>query len=141
MARKSYIELNLYGFDDLLKKIESAGGSINGAVDRCMKKSAEIQETHLREQMRKSDVEADLINRMPPPVIQWSGNACTARVGYKKGEYNPKNLSDGYKVVFINYGTPKITPRNFIKRAKSKAKPQIKKEQEVTLKEILEGLK
>lgn len=140
-SKKSYIQLNFYGFDELLKKIEGAGGTINKAVDSCMKQSAKTQETHLKAQMRKSKVDIDLINRMPPPEIEWEGNSCTARVGYKKGDYDPHNLTDGYKAVFINYGTPRVSPRNFIKAAKSKAKPQIKKEQEETLNKILERLK
>ena len=140
-TKKSYIQLNFYGFDELLKKIEGAGGTINKAVDECMKQSARTQETYLKAQMRKAKVDIDLINHMPPPEIEWNGNSCTARVGYKKGDYNPKKLSDGYKAVFINYGTPRISPREFIKAAKKKAKPQIKKEQEETLNKILEGLK
>lgn len=140
MASKRYIQLSLYGFDELLKKIEAAGGTINKAVDTCMKQSADTQQTYLKAQMRKSKVDADLINRMPPPEIVWEGNACTARVGYKKGEYDKKNLSDGYKAVFINYGTPRVSPRNFIKPAKNKARPQIKREQEETLNKILESL-
>lgn len=143
MARKgkSYIQLNIEGFDELLKKIEEAGGSINKAVDTCMQKSAQVQQKELKEQMQKKKVSKALINRMPQPEIEWDGNVCIARVGYKKGSYNPKNLSDGYEAVFINYGTPRIKPRNFIKAAKNKARPQIKKLQENTLNEILEGLK
>lgn len=136
-SRKSYIQVQLYGFDDLLKKIEAAGGSINGAVDSCMKQSAQIQQKELKAQMRKAKVKDSLTNRMPPPEIKWNGNACIARVGYKKGDYDPDHLSDGYKAVFINYGTPRISPREFIKKAQTKAKPQIKKAQEETLNKIL----
>lgn len=136
-SRKSYIALNLEGFDELLKKIEDAGGSINGAVDSAMKQSAQIQQKELKAQMRKADVDTGLINRMPPPEIEWNGNACIARVGYKKGEYDPKNLSDGYKAVFINYGTPRISPREFVQKAQNKAKSQIKKAQAETLNKIL----
>lgn len=138
---KSYIQLNIEGFDELLKKIEEAGGSINGAVDTCMKKSAQIQQKELKTTMQRKKVSNALINRMPQPEIEWNGNACTARVGYHKGAYDPKDLSDGYEAVFINYGTPRIKPRNFIKAAKNKARPQIKKLQEQTLNEILEDLK
>ena len=138
---KSYISVQLNGFDELLKKIEAAGGTINGAVDTCMKKSAKIQQEQLQAQMHKSKVATDLINRMPQPEIRWDGNTCIARVGYKKGEYNPKDLSDGYEAVFINYGTPRIKPRGFIRAAQNKARPQIKKQQEETLNEILRGLK
>lgn len=137
---KSYISLQLNGFDELLKKIEAAGGTINGAVDTCMKQSAEIQQEQLKSQMRKSKVANDLINRMPTPEIKWDGNACIARVGYKKGEFNPKNLSDGYEAVFINYGTPRIKPRGFIRSGQNKARPIIKKQQEETLNKILKEL-
>lgn len=151
--KKSYISLNLVGFDELLKKIEEAGGSVNGAVDSCMRQSAQIQQDELKAQMRKAVEKtkkaysngkteyhttlSKLINRMPPPTIEWDGNVCVTRVGYKKGEYDPKNLSDGYKAVFINYGTPRISPREFIKAAQNKAKPQIKKAQEECLNKII----
>lgn len=135
--KKSYISLNLVGFDELLKKIEDAGGSVNGAVDSCMRQSAQIQQDELKAQMRKKKVGNSLTNRMPAPEIKWDGNVCVTRVGYKKGEYAPKNLSDGYKAVFINYGTPRISPREFIKAAQNKAKPQIKKAQEECLNKII----
>lgn len=138
--RKSFISLQLTGFDELLKDIEKAGGSINGAVDSCMKQSAQIQQKEFKAQMRKAKVKETLINRMPPPEIKWSGNACVARVGYPKGEYDPKKLTDGYKAVFINYGTPRISPREFIKKAQNKAKKQIKQAQEEALNKILERL-
>ena len=138
---KSYIQLNIEGFDELLKKIEEAGGSINKAVDTCMKQSAQIQQKELKAQMQKKKVSNALINRMPQPEIEWNGNACTARVGYHKGAYNPKDLSDGYEAVFINYGTPKIAPRNFIRAAKNKARPQIKRAQQEAMNKILEDLK
>lgn len=140
-GKKPFIQLNIEGFDELLKKIEQAGGSINGAVDKCMQQSAQIQKKELEAQMQKKKISTSLINRMPDPEIEWNGNVCTVRVGYKKGAYNPKDLSDGYEAIFINYGTPKISPRNFIQSAKNKARPQIKKLQEQTLNEILEDLK
>lgn len=135
--RKSFISLQLTGFDELLKKIEDAGGSINGAVDSCMKQSAQIQQKELKAQMRKANVKETLVNRMPPPEIKWNGNACVARVGYPKGDYDPNKLTDGYKAVFINYGTPRISPREFIKKAQNQAKKQIKQSQEETLNKIL----
>lgn len=139
------IKLQLGGFDDLLKKIEQAGGSIDSAAETCLKNSASIMEDELKAQMNKADVDSGLINRMPAPTIEKDGNRITARVGYKKGAYNPQNPSDGYEAVFINYGTPKrkksqIKARGFIAKAKKKARPQIKKQQEKTLNDILRGL-
>ena len=166
MGRSSKTVLTLTGFDELINKIERAGGSVRTSVDAVMKESATIMKNELTSQMQKANVDSGLISRMPAPKVEWEGNKCTAKVGYEKGSYNPNNLSDGYKVVFLNYGTPKerhtnqdgqhvflngtwvtlgngrgaIKARGFIAKAKKKAKPQIKKKQEETLHDILKGL-
>lgn len=140
------IKLKLDGFDELLSKIQAAGGSIDSAAKTCLKNSASIMEAELKTQMSNAGVDSGLINSMPAPQIEQEGNRITARVGYKKGAYNPRDPSDGYKVVFLNYGTPnrrkhgKVKARGFIAKAKKNAKKQIKKQQEETLKEILRGL-
>ncbi len=140
------IKLQLDGFDELFAKIQKAGGSIDAAAADCLKKSANIMEAELKAQMSKAGVDGGLINEMPAPTIENEGNRMTARVGYKKGAYNPRDPSTGYKVVFLNYGTPKrkkhgkVKARGFIAKAKKKAKPQIKRQQETTLNEILRGL-
>lgn len=140
------IKLNLDGFDDLLDKIEKAGGTVDGAAKKCLQKSAQIMHDELKTQMQAADVDSDLINRMPPPEVEANGNRHTARVGYKKGTYDPKNPSDGYKVVFANYGTPhrsehgKQPAKGFIQKAKKKANTKIKKAQKETLNEIIGGL-
>lgn len=80
---------------------------------------------------------------MPPPQITIDGNRYSAAVGYKKGSYDPSAPSDGYKVVFLNYGTPrrtkhgKVAARGFIQKAKKNASKQIKKAQKETLEKIL----
>lgn len=141
------IKLKLDSFDDLFKEIEKAGGTVDVAAKSCLQKSANIMHNELKKQMQQSNVDSDLINRMPPPEIEVNANRYTARVGYKKGDYNPADPSDGYKVVFANYGTPrrskhgKQPAKGFIQRAKKKARPQIKKAQEETLNGILGGLK
>ncbi len=140
------IKLKLDGFDKLLSKIQNAGGSIDSAATTCLKNSASIMESELKTQMSNAGVDSGLINSMPAPQIEQDGNRITARVGYKKGAYNPQDPSDGYKVVFLNYGTPnrskhgKVKARGFIAKAKKNAKKQIKKQQEQTLNEILRGL-
>lgn len=141
------IKLKLEGFDELLTAIEKAGGTIDGAAKQCLQKSAKIMNDELTAQMRTAKVDSGLINRMPSPEVEINGNRYTARVGYKKGAYDPNNPSDGYKVVFANYGTPrrskhgKQPDKRFIEKAKKKAKPRIKKSQQQTLDEILGGLK
>lgn len=138
------IKLKLTGFEELLTKIQEAGGSIDRAAESCMRESAQIMQSELKSQMSASGVDSDLIDRMPAPEISRNGNAIIARVGYKKGAYNPSNPSDGYKVVFLNYGTPKrskhgkIAARGFIDIAQKKARRKIKKAQKVALEKILE---
>lgn len=141
------IKLKLEGFEDLLKEIEKAGGEIKPSCEAAMKESAQIMDSELKTQMKSAGVPSDLVAAMPPPEIQSEGNRVSARVGYKKGAYNAQNPSDGYKAVFLNYGTPnrskhgKIAPRGFVVRAKNRARSKIKKTQEETFKKILAGLK
>lgn len=137
------IKVKLEGFDELFTRIQNAGGSINSAAEDCIRKSAEIMESELKSQMQKDGVDSSLINRMPSPKIESSGNRYSAKVGYEATEYNPNNISDYFKAIFLNYGTPHRTKhgkeksRGFVVRAKRKAKPKIKKQQEETLKEII----
>lgn len=141
------IKIKLEGFDEMLAEIERAGGTIDGAAKQCLQKSAAIMHDELKAQMQKANVDSGLINSMPSPEIEAEGNRITARVGYKKGAYDPNNPSDGYKVVFANYGTPRRSEhgqqpaKGFIKKAKKKARARIKKAQAETLDEILGGLK
>ncbi len=140
------IKLKLDGFDELFSQIEKAGGTIDSAAQKCLKKSADIMHDELKQQMQAAGVDNGLINRMPPPEIETTANRFTARVGYKKGDYDENNPSDGYKVVFLNYGTPRRSKhgqqpaKGFIQKAKKKANTKIKKQQKETLDEILRGL-
>ena len=141
MASKAILQLK--GFDELLEQIQKAGGNIDMAADSCLRQSAQIMQTELKAQMQAAGVENDLIARMPPPQIEVKDNRYSAAVGYKKGSYDPDDPSDGYKVVFLNYGTPrrsmhgKVAARGFIQKAKKNARPQIKKAQQQTLEKIL----
>lgn len=141
MAR---IKLQLKGFDDMLESIQAAGGSIDRATDSCMRQSAQIMQTELQTEMRSTGVDGGLVSRMPQPEISVDGNRHTAKVGYKMGDYNPDDPSDGYKAAFWNYGTPnrtkhgKVAAHGYISRAKKKATPKIKKAQQQTLEKILE---
>ena len=141
MASKAMLQLK--GFDDLFEKIRKAGGSIDKAAETCLRDSAEIMQAELKAQMQAAGVDSDLVMSMPPPKIIIDGNRYSAAVGYDKGNYDPRNPSDGYKVVFLNYGTPhrtmhgKVAARGFIQAAKKKARPKIKEAQQATLEKIL----
>ena len=140
------IQLKLNGFGDFLEKIQNAGGSVDKEAEKCIKKSAQIFESDLKVQMQKSKVPNHLIDSMPKYEYKHTANSYSVRVGYKMGSYNPDDLSDGYKVLFLNYGTPhreehgKISARGFIQKAKRNANKKIKKEQEKALNDIVEEL-
>lgn len=144
------IRLKLEGFDELIKEIQKAEGNVEKATIQCMQKSGQIMHGEIKSAMQKANKEgtfSDLIERMPEPSVENDHGLITARVGFKKGNYDPRNLSDGYKAVFLNYGTPNRTKhgvekaRGFLNKAKSKAKKQIQQQQEAALKDILKGLK
>ena len=138
--------LQLKGFDELFDKISKAGGMVDKAAETCLRDSAGIMQAELKSQMQAAGVDGHLINSLPPPKITIDGNRYRAAVGYEKGDFNPRDPSDGYKVVFLNYGTPrrtlrgKVDARDFIQKAKKKARPQIKRQQQATLEKIVEGL-
>lgn len=144
MSSKAILQLK--GFDDLFEQIQKAGGSIDRAADSCLRQSAQIMHSELVAQMNAAGVDSGLAGSMPAPEITVTGNKYEAAVGFKKGSYDPSNPSDGYKAVFINYGTPrrtkhgKVAARGFIQAAKKNASPRIKKAQREALEKILGGL-
>ena len=140
------IKLELEGFDDMMRQIQKAQGNVKPACERCAAASASIVDAELKAQMSSAGVDGRLIAEMPAPTIENDYGKITARVGYKKGAYNPDSLSTGYKVLFLNYGTPhrtkhgQVKARGFIQKAKRSSKPKVKKAQQDTLKEIIKGL-
>lgn len=140
MAR---IKVDLKGFSDMVEQIEAAGGDVARATDSCMRQCAQIMHAELKAEMKSTGVDDGLTNRMPQPEIEVNGNRYTSKVGYKMGNYNPDDPSDGYKAAFWNFGTPnrtkhgKVAPHGYIARAKKTAAPKIKKTQKQTLEKIL----
>ena len=141
------IKIKLQGFENLINEISEAGGNVNAACDKAIRQSAQIMDAELKSNMKAANVPNDLISRMDEPQIESNANRYQARVGYHKGAYDPANPSDGYKVVFLNYGTPKrtqhgkIVARGFIQKAKRSAKRKIKAEMKNAFEVIIEGLK
>lgn len=140
------IKLKLEGFDELLKQIETANGNAQSAATKAVREGAEVMNAEIRSQLNATGDGGNLANTLPPPEIENDFGLITARAGWRKGSYNPRNLSDGYKAVFLNYGTPRRkkhgieSARGFIQKAKSSARPKIKRVQEQALKDILKGL-
>lgn len=146
MAR-SGIKIELSGFEEILRKIDKAGGDSKKAVGTAINRSITVYHESLKKHLRAAtknykNLEADI----KVSNVTWSGDECSAEVGWQLGDYDPKNLSEGYKAVFLNYGTPRRQPtqikgRKFIASAKKSVKKEVKTLYEKTFDEILRGLK
>lgn len=151
-------------FNGLLEKIHEAGGNAEQAMWDAARKGARVLKDELVAESNASGVPTHLTDKIAMQADRdGSGNRVACKVGWRMSEYNPHNIADEYKVIFMNYGTPRRTAksmthaqvngewkttanrgymdaRGFIGRAKKQARPKIKKVQEQCLKEILEGL-
>lgn len=134
-------------FRQLAADVEKAGAKAETIAAKCGEAAADAMQDAMVSEMQKADVDKGLVARLPPPEVENDHGRVSVRVGYKKGAYDPQNPSDGYKAVFLNYGTPrrtkhgKVAARGFIDAAKKKAKSAIKRKQTEALQEIMEGLK
>lgn len=146
----SGVKMNLKGWKQYLDQLQVAGKDIDKEAEKCIKKSAEITEKVMREEAATAGVPGDLVQEISTEITH-NGNSYSADIGWKKGEYNPRKLSTGYKIIFMNYGTAKrhtrlnrnrgkITAMGFVERANKKANTKVKKEQKEALKDMLKGL-
>ena len=146
MGKNSGSILSLKGFDKLLEQIQEAGGNIDKATEQAINKSVVVVSQDLHTACNSAGVPSNVSSEIKSDRAEWNGNKCSARVGWKLGAYNPDNPSQGYKAIFLNYGTPrrkkhgKITARNFIATTKKASQPKLRKIQKETLDEILKGL-
>lgn len=144
------LKLKLDGFEQEINKLVKAGKDADKFCKQAIEIEAQIMESELKSQMTSAGVPSDLVNSMPKYTTSSNGNVYSARVGYNKGTYNPDNLSDGYKVVFLNYGTPRRSKHGkiadggkirlgFIARAKNSANRKISRKNNEIFKKIMGG--
>lgn len=163
------IKLTISGFEKLLEEIQQAGGSVDVAAKQALRNSADIVESELKAACNAAGVPSSISSEIKSKTKQ-EGNRYSAEVGWEIGNYNPRNLSAGYKAAFLNYGAPgsggnrtvkkdkivtkiggefvtlgkdrgRIPAKNFIAKAKESSAPKVKKEQRQMLNKILKGLK
>lgn len=139
-------------FDSLLNKIKKAGGDIEAATWDAARAGGRVYYQYLVEECKRSGVPEHLIDKISFNCLRDSGgNRFAVVVGWKIPNYNPNDPADVYKVIFLNYGTPRretstganrgyINGRGFIGRARKKAVRPIKAAQEELLNKILKGL-
>lgn len=153
MAR---IKLQLKGFEDMLEQIQRAGGDIDKAARDCMEKSVQILESNLKKEAQSSGADTTTVFR----EVTQNGNRISAETGWKLGDYNSSNPSEGYEAMFIEFGTGRYSkrgkgrdrqtaagynrgstePRPFIAKARKKSKKAIHAIQQETLQDITKEL-
>lgn len=153
---KSKLKLSINGFDKMLEKIQAAGGDIDRAARECASKSVEILESNLISEAQASGAETTTVFH----EVTASGNIISAETGWKLGEYNSANPSEGYQAMFTEFGTGKYSargkgkdrktakgynrgstePRPFFSNARKKSAKQIRAMQQETLQNITKEL-
>ena len=153
MAR---MRLQVKGFEDMLARVQKANGDIDKAARECMEKSARILESNLRREAEASGAETSEIVR----TVESSKLKIKAEVGWKLGEYDSNNPSQGYRAMFREFGTGKHSgrsagkdrqtaagynrgstePRPFMATARKKSKKPIHAVQAETLHNIVKEL-
>lgn len=137
--------LSLKGFEDMLADIEHAGKDVDRATRKALLAGAAEYEKNLRAECAAAEMPASITDAIETRT-EIQSNRYRVSVGWKMGNYDPSNLSQGYKALFLNYGTPrrkehgKIKARGFIGAAKKKSKKKIKAAQAAALEEIMRGL-
>lgn len=143
------VKLTFRGFDVLLSEIQAAGGEIKPATERALQSSANLATNKIKSGAIARNLGSDeIIN----PTVRWSGNRAMTEVGYELGAYDSRNPSQGYKALFIEYGTGKrktkqgtnrgsVTANPFIRPAVTEGKKELVKAQQIALERVLKGLK
>lgn len=163
MARK--LQLTLKGFDKYLEELQKAGANVNVVAEKVTKDCAAVVENEIKSQYTNGG-HASLTSDVRTKITSKANNY-HASVGWEMGNYQPDNLTSGYKALFLNYGTPRrsiktdkrirantydygwvtlgknrgaVTPRGYITRAKEAAKPKINKIQKQVFEDLLKEL-
>jgi hypothetical protein len=144
--------IELKGFDEFIQNLQDAGGKIDREGKACFEKCAKETEAQLIAKAKSAGLDPKLLRELKSETIQNnSAGVWYFETGWKKGKPDANKISDAYKVLFYNYGTPKRTTKkgqnrgkekttNFIANAKRAAARKCKKVQKDFLQDITKGL-
>ena len=131
---KNSLKLELTGVEELLLSIEKMGGDINQAAEKaildCAKPFHQELKLAIKKHRRSGLTEATLHE---PIKVHWVGNRCSLQVGF--------NLkAGGLPALFLEYGTPRMKARPFIRPAINRSRKNMKAIQQKTLSELLKEI-
>lgn len=150
------IKLQIGGFDKMLERIQKAGGDIDAAARQCMEESLQVLERNLKKEAEASGAGTSTITH----TVTANGNRISGETGWKLGEYDSNNPSEGYDAMFREFGTGKHSkrskgkdrqtaaghnrgstePRPFMERARTESVKPVRAIQRKTLQKIVKEL-
>lgn len=153
MAR---MRLKVKGFDEMLERVQRAGGDVDRAARACVEKSVRVLESNLKKEAAESGAPTSTVGHS----VTVSGNRISGETGWKLGNYDSSNPSEGYEAMFREFGTGKHSdrskgrdrktaagynrgstePRPFMAKARKKSVKPIRAIQEETLQNIVKEL-
>ena len=153
MAR---MRMKVSGFDEMLDAIRRAGGDVDKAVKVCMEESVQILEGNLIKAAEASGAETSTVSHK----VTSEGNRVAAETGWELGAYDSANPSEGYRAMFVEFGTGKSSqrgkgkdretqaghnrgstePRPFMDKARKKSVKAIRAVQQEALQDIVKEL-
>ena len=126
--------VDMYGVDDLLKKIEKAGGKVDEAVKKAVDNSLEYVGMQMQLFMLGHRQTGDTYSSYEQIMARVKKDKVEAMVGYNIEE-------GGLPAIFLDVGSPKQEPYFYRYYAVENSRQQLQEIQRATLNEILEGLK
>ncbi len=150
------MRLQVKGFDEMLERVKRAGGNVDAAARQCMEQSVRVLESNLKKEAEASGAPTSTVSHS----VTSNGNRISGETGWKLGEYDSSNPSEGYEAMFTEFGTGRYSargkgkdrqtaaghnrgstePRPFMAAARKKSAKPIRAIQEETLQNIVKEL-
>lgn len=126
--------VSVYGMDELLNKVEKAGGNVNDAVQKCVDNSLELVGLKMQLFMMEHRETGDTYRSYEHIKASIKENKVEAMVGYEVAK-------GGLPAIFLDVGTPKQTPYFFRYYAVENSSGELREIQKNTIEEILKELR
>lgn len=127
---KKKLSLDFTGFEEMAEKLVKANGDLKATTEKALNATYDIVNPQLQEGIRRHHKTGGTEKSLKPKKIEWEGNTAYVYIGF---DIN----NGGLPSIFLNYGTPTITPDPFVTKAvQSKKKLYQKKQKEIFVEEL-----